>query len=165
VHDTILLSSDPVSEMSPSPVPASRINRARTVVPPRRRGDDHARLARHAQVQRPYDHQMPYNNFVPPQAHPLFLAQPSAMFPPGHGMFLPHGAHPYMKGRSGPAVAFAPHGFNHYPMPMIPMLAQPNYQPYQRMMPPSFPPDSWLPMPNSGLPPVHKGTRNPYMRQ
>lgn len=157
MHDTILLSSDPVSETSPSPISVSRSNRTL-----RHHGDDHARQLRHAQVQRPYDYQMPYNGFVHPQAHPMFFAQPPLLFPPGHGMFLPSGAHPYMKGQSDPAAPFAHHGFNHYPLPAMPMFAQPNYQPYQRMIPPSFPPDSWLPMPNFGPHPVQNGMRNPY---
>ncbi|CAD0096181.1 unnamed protein product [Aureobasidium mustum] len=92
---------------------------------------------------------------VHPQPQPLFFAHPPALLPARHGGLLPN--------QPGP-VTHAQHGFNHYPIPTMPMFAQPTYQPFQRMMPPSFPPDSWIPMPNFGLPPAQKSMRNPFWR-
>jgi hypothetical protein len=164
VHDTILLSSDPVSGMSESPIPASRSKHTTKAAPTRRHRDDHARSLGHAHDQRSYGHQMPYNNFVRPQSHPMFFARPPLHFPAGHGMFLPPVAYPHIKGQSGPAVGFAHHGLSHYPVSVMPIFAQPNYQPYQRMIPPVFPPDSWIPMPNLGMPPFQNGMHNPFRR-
>jgi hypothetical protein len=164
VHDTILLSSNPVSETSESLVPASRSKHFPRAAPTRRHGDDYARSSGHAHSQTSYGYQMPYNNFVRPQPHPMFFAQPPPQFPAGHGMFMPPVALPQIKGQTRPAVAFAHHGFSHYPVPVMPIFAQPNYQPYQPMFTPSFPPDSWIPMPNFGMPPVQNGMRSPFRR-
>jgi len=162
VHDAILLSSDSISEMDDSPVPALRPNRAPTTAPVRRLGDDNARVFRRAHVQRSYDQQMPYNNLIRPQAHPVFFAQPPPLFPPGHGVLLRPEAHTRTQGLPTSAALFAHHGFNHYPVPMMPMFGQPSYHPYQYTAPPAFPPDSWLPMPNFGLPFAQNRVRNPF---
>ncbi|KAI4744587.1 hypothetical protein E4T50_05011 [Aureobasidium sp. EXF-12298] len=112
-------------------------------------------------VQATNGYHMPYSNLVRPQLQPVFFAPPQALFPGSHGVLLPAGVHPLNQSQPGPAV-LAQHGFGHYPLPAMPMLAQPPYQPYQRMMPQPFPPDSWIPMPNFGPPPVHKSMRNPF---
>jgi hypothetical protein len=164
VRDTILLSSDPVSETSESPVPASRSKHIPRAAPARWHGHDYARSSVHAHSQTSYGYQMPSNNFVRPQPHPLFFARPPPQFPARHGMFMPPVALPHIKGQTIPAVALAHQGFSHYPVQIMPMFAQPNYQPYQRMFPPSFPPDSWMPMPNFGMPPGQNGMRNPSRR-
>jgi hypothetical protein len=164
VHDTILLSSDPISGMNESPAPASRSKHISKAAPTRHYEDDNARSFGHAYGQRSHGHQMPYNNFVRPQPHPIFFARPPPQFSAGYGMFMPPVALPHIKGQAGPAVGFAPHAFSHYPIPAIPMFAHPSYQPYQRMIPPSFPPDSWIPMPDFGMPPVENGMHNPFRR-
>jgi hypothetical protein len=164
VHETILLSSDPISEMSESPVPAPRSKHAPKAAPTRGHRDNQARSFRHPQIQGPYGHGMPYNNFVHPQPHPMFFARPPPLIPVGHGMLLPPVAYAHTKGPPGPAASSAHHGFSHYPIPVMPMFTQPNYQPYQRMVPPSFPPNSWIPMLNFGLPSGQNSMHNPSRR-
>lgn len=93
----------------------------------------------------------------------MFFAHPPALPPGNHGVFLPPEFHPHNKSQPGPAILAQP-GFSHYPRPAMPIFAQPPYHPYQRMMPPSLPPDSWIPMPNFGLPPVQNSMRNPFWR-
>ncbi|KAG9567129.1 hypothetical protein KCU71_g4021, partial [Aureobasidium melanogenum] len=114
-------------------------------------------------VQASNGYHIPYNNLVRPQLQPVFFAHPPALSPGSHSVVLPAGVHPHNKSQPGPTV-LAQHGFSHYPFPTMPMLAQPPYQPYQRMMPQSFPPASWIPMPNFGLPPVQESMRNPFWR-
>ena len=92
----------------------------------------------------------------------MFFAQPPPLFPPGHNVLLPPGAHLQTTVLPGSAVPFAHQRFNQYPMPMMPMFGQPSYQPYQHMVPPSFPPDSWIPVPNLGLRFTRNGLRNPF---
>jgi len=162
VHDAILLSSDSISEMNDSPVPAPRPKRAPTTAPVRRLGDDNARVFRYAHVQRSFDHPMPYSNLVRPRAHPVFFTQPPPLFPPGHSVLLRPGAHTRIQNLPSSAAPFAHHGFNQYPVPMMPMFSQPGHHPYQYMAPPSFPLDSWLPMPNFGLPFAQNRMRNPF---
>jgi hypothetical protein len=161
VHDTILLSSDPVSETSESSVSASRSKHISRAAPTRRHGEDYARSSGQAHSQISYGHQMPFNTFVRPQLHPMFFARPPPQFPAGHGMFKPSVALPHIRSQIRPAVASAHHGFSHYPVPVIPMFAQPNYQPYRPIFPTYFPPDSWIPMPNF---PVQNGMRSPFRR-
>lgn len=148
--------------MSDSPVPAPRSNHAPTAAPAQRHEDGNAHLFRHAHVQRPYDRRMPYNNLVPPQAHPMFIPQLPLLFPPGPSVLLPPSAHLHTNGVPGSAAPFVNHGFSQYSVRMMPMFGQPNYQPYQHMVAPSFPPDSWIPMPNLGLPSVQNGMHNSF---
>ncbi|KAI5199688.1 hypothetical protein E4T38_06915 [Aureobasidium subglaciale] len=133
------------------------------IAPPPRQRDQYTGAARRFRIRSPYGHQAHRNELAPPQPHPMFFNQPPygqvlygqpppLTLPVRHGMFLPNAPHFNGKARPGPA-AFASQGFGRHPMPTMPMFAQPQYSNYQHMMPPSFPPDSWVPMPNFGLPP------------
>ncbi|KAG9825355.1 hypothetical protein KCU98_g16374, partial [Aureobasidium melanogenum] len=160
VHDTISLSSDSLSQVAESPLLLARSNPTPAAAPTRgyRAAPTHPRPV---YVQASDGYQIPYNNLVRPQLQPVFFAHPPALFPGSHGVLLTAGIHSHNKSQPGPAV-LAQHGFSHYPLPAMSMLAQTPYQPYQRMMPQSFPPDSWIPMPNFGLPPVQDRMRNPF---
>lgn len=162
MHDTISLSSDPLSEVTESPLLGGRSIPNPAAAPIHRYNAAPAH-PRPVYVQAPNEFQIPYNNIVRPQMQPVFFAHPPGLLPTGHGVFLPTRVHPHNVSQPGPA-ALAQHGFSHYPLPTTPVLAQPTYQPYQRMMPLSFPPDSWILMPNSGLPPVQNSMRNPFWR-
>ncbi|THY78009.1 hypothetical protein D6C86_02655 [Aureobasidium pullulans] len=98
----------------------------------------------YAHNQASYGQHAPYNHFVPPQSRPMFFSQPPPpQHPASHGMFVPAGPYFNTKSRSGTA-AFVP-GYGNYHMPARLMFAQPNFQQYPRM-PPSFHPNSWMPM-------------------
>ncbi|KAG9658469.1 hypothetical protein KCU95_g11683, partial [Aureobasidium melanogenum] len=162
VHDTISLISDSLSQVAESPLLVARSSPTPAAAP--NRGHRAAPIhSRPVYVQASNGYQIPYNNLVRPQLQPVFFAHPPALFPGSHGVLLPAGVHPQNRSQPGPAV-LAQHGFSHYPLPAMPMLAQPPYQPYRQMMPQSFPPDSWIPMPNFGLPPVQEHMRNPFWR-
>ncbi|THW26125.1 hypothetical protein D6D23_03708 [Aureobasidium pullulans] len=118
----------------------------------------------YAHNQASYGQQAPYNHFVPPQSRPMFFSQtPPPQHPASHGMFVPAGPYFNTKSRSSTA-AFVP-GYGNYHMPARPMFAQPNFQQYSRM-PPSFHPNSWMPMsmpmpmPNFAPPSVQNSMRH-----
>lgn len=162
MHDTIQLSSDPSSEVTESPLVVER-SIPDPAAAPIHRYSAAPSLSRPVYFQAPNEFRIPYNNVVRPQMLPVFFAHPPRLLPTGHGAFLPARVHPHNISQPGPA-ALAQHGFSHYPLPTMPDLAQPTYQPYQRMMPTSFPPDSWIPMPIFGLPPAQNSMRNPFWR-
>ncbi|KAI4716986.1 hypothetical protein E4T48_06838 [Aureobasidium sp. EXF-10727] len=144
------------------PIPHKFLSRQKNPIAPTRLDKDrHAHPSRRAHDQASNGFQMPYSNHARPQLHPAFFGQPPPVFPTGHGMFLPAGPRPHANNQLRPAV-FAQPGLSHYTTPMMPIVVNSNYQPYQWTMRPSYPSDSWIPMPNFGLPSVQNSMSNPF---
>ncbi|KAI5267775.1 hypothetical protein E4T47_07937 [Aureobasidium subglaciale] len=171
------LSSDPVSQASEHSRQTPK-SMCTPIAPPPRRRDQDTGAARRFEKRSPYGPQAHRDELAAPQPHSMLFNQPRygqvlygqpppLTLPVRHGLFLPNAPHFNGMARPGSA-AFASQGFGRHPMPKMPMFAQPQYPNYQHMMPSSFPPDSWIPMPNfglpPGLPPVKHGRRNIFWR-
>ncbi|KAI5196901.1 hypothetical protein E4T39_07565 [Aureobasidium subglaciale] len=102
--------------------------------------------------------------FDQPQYRQAVYGQPPPLaFPVQPEIFLPNA--PQCNGMGQPApAAFASQVFGRHPMPTMPMFAPPQYPNYQQMMPSSFPPHSWIPVPNFGLSSMQHDRRNPFWR-